>query len=657
VAKNLSLRCKKGNVMETPSGFKNNDFSSKEIDLMHFLFERPASSDKEISAAVGFDSITAVVNVTERMKGLGLVRECASYLYELTDLGKCLIGKMTPNALVQRQLDRNFKGLRPLQRNSNGAWVNVEQKAKPHLAVVNKESGFAERSSTSVNRDSTGKSDVEKAATEKAAAEKAAAEKAAAEKAAAEKAAAEKAAAEKAAAEKAAAEKAAAEKAAAEKAAAEKAAAEKAAAEKAAAEKAAAEKAAAEKAAAEKAAAEKAAAEKAAAEKAAAEKAAAEKDAVEKAAAEKVAAEKAAAEKASGSQDRVSSLLKAALSVANEYPECLTERERKELTGVAEGKNAFSCAKQFVVRGFISIKNGKHAITPLGKAALEPLGTLGLMSQCFKTRAEYLIIERCRLENLGVSPIQAAKLLSLSGVETTKSEAAKLMKSLAKRGLVSDISVNGCYYFNAVTRAVSGHKLPRGNDTRKTILALSDNPVVKLCASGELYREEFVLGKEQRSLRDASKAILNAATLPGDESQGGLPASSDQVEMDLENKETEKPCVNEVADDHLKPVVTVDSAEDGSTDSKDDVENEIENEVGEVMAEETKNKYGAALEEVKSVAESAKRTIPAFDDVDDKKLFIKTLRESLFFEKKDGDAAKLLAAIEADYGKISKLQS
>jgi len=607
VAKNLSLRCKKGNVMETPSGFKNNDFSSKEIDLMHFLFERPASSDKEISAAVGFDSITAVVNVTERMKGLGLVRECASYLYELTDLGKCLIGKMTPNALVQRQLDRNFKGLRPLQRNSNGAWVNVEQKAKPHLAVVNKESGFAERSSTSVNRDSTGKSDVEKAATEKAAAEKAAAEKAAAEKAAAEKAAAEKAAAEKAAAEKAAAEK--------------------------------------------------AAAEKAAAEKAAAEKAAAEKDAVEKAAAEKVAAEKAAAEKASGSQDRVSSLLKAALSVANEYPECLTERERKELTGVAEGKNAFSCAKQFVVRGFISIKNGKHAITPLGKAALEPLGTLGLMSQCFKTRAEYLIIERCRLENLGVSPIQAAKLLSLSGVETTKSEAAKLMKSLAKRGLVSDISVNGCYYFNAVTRAVSGHKLPRGNDTRKTILALSDNPVVKLCASGELYREEFVLGKEQRSLRDASKAILNAATLPGDESQGGLPASSDQVEMDLENKETEKPCVNEVADDHLKPVVTVDSAEDGSTDSKDDVENEIENEVGEVMAEETKNKYGAALEEVKSVAESAKRTIPAFDDVDDKKLFIKTLRESLFFEKKDGDAAKLLAAIEADYGKISKLQS
>jgi len=627
VAKNLSLRCKKGNVMETPSGFKNNDFSSKEIDLMHFLFERPASSDKEISAAVGFDSITAVVNVTERMKGLGLVRECASYLYELTDLGKCLIGKMTPNALVQRQLDRNFKGLRPLQRNSNGAWVNVEQKAKPHLAVVNKESGFAERSSTSVNRDSTGKSDVEKAATEKAAAEKAAAEKAAAEKAAAEKAAAEKAAAEKAAAEKAAAEKAAAEKAAAEKAAAEKAAAEK------------------------------AAAEKAAAEKAAAEKAAAEKDAVEKAAAEKVAAEKAAAEKASGSQDRVSSLLKAALSVANEYPECLTERERKELTGVAEGKNAFSCAKQFVVRGFISIKNGKHAITPLGKAALEPLGTLGLMSQCFKTRAEYLIIERCRLENLGVSPIQAAKLLSLSGVETTKSEAAKLMKSLAKRGLVSDISVNGCYYFNAVTRAVSGHKLPRGNDTRKTILALSDNPVVKLCASGELYREEFVLGKEQRSLRDASKAILNAATLPGDESQGGLPASSDQVEMDLENKETEKPCVNEVADDHLKPVVTVDSAEDGSTDSKDDVENEIENEVGEVMAEETKNKYGAALEEVKSVAESAKRTIPAFDDVDDKKLFIKTLRESLFFEKKDGDAAKLLAAIEADYGKISKLQS
>jgi len=622
VAKNLSLRCKKGNVMETPSGFKNNDFSSKEIDLMHFLFERPASSDKEISAAVGFDSITAVVNVTERMKGLGLVRECASYLYELTDLGKCLIGKMTPNALVQRQLDRNFKGLRPLQRNSNGAWVNVEQKAKPHLAVVNKESGFAERSSTSVNRDSTGKSDVEKAATEKAAAEKAAAEKAAAEKAAAEKAAAEKAAAEKAAAEKAAAEKAAAEKAAAEKAAAEK-----------------------------------AAAEKAAAEKAAAEKAAAEKDAVEKAAAEKVAAEKAAAEKASGSQDRVSSLLKAALSVANEYPECLTERERKELTGVAEGKNAFSCAKQFVVRGFISIKNGKHAITPLGKAALEPLGTLGLMSQCFKTRAEYLIIERCRLENLGVSPIQAAKLLSLSGVETTKSEAAKLMKSLAKRGLVSDISVNGCYYFNAVTRAVSGHKLPRGNDTRKTILALSDNPVVKLCASGELYREEFVLGKEQRSLRDASKAILNAATLPGDESQGGLPASSDQVEMDLENKETEKPCVNEVADDHLKPVVTVDSAEDGSTDSKDDVENEIENEVGEVMAEETKNKYGAALEEVKRVAESAKRTIPAFDDVDDKKLFIKTLRESLFFEKKDGDAAKLLAAIEADYGKISKLQS
>ena len=537
MAKNLSLRCKKGNVMETPSGFKNNDFSSKEIDLMHFLFERPASSDKEISAAVGFDSITAVVNVTERMKGLGLVRECASYLYELTDLGKCLIGKMTPNALVQRQLDRNFKGLRPLQRNSNGAWGNVEQKAKPHLAVVNKESGFAERSSTSVNRDGTGKSDVEKAATEKAA------------------------------------------------------------------------------------------------------------------------AEKAAAEKANGSQDRVSSLLKAALSVANEYPECLTEREREELTGVAEGKNAFSCAKQFVVRGFISIKNGKHAITPLGKAALEPLGTLGLMSQCFKTRAEYLIIERCRLENLGVSPIQAAKLLSLSGVETTKSEAAELMESLAKRGLVSDISVNGCYYFNAVTRAVSGHKLPRGNDTRKTILALSDNPVVKLCASGELYREEFVLGKEQRSLRDASKAILNAATLPGDESQGGLPASSDQVEMDLENKDTEKPCVNEVTDDHLKPVVTVDSAEDGSTDSKDDVENEIENEVGEVMAEETKNKYGAALEEVKRVAESAKRTIPTFDDVDDKKLFIKTLRESLFFEKKDGDAAKLLAAIEADYGKISKLQS
>ena len=562
MAKNLSLRCKKGNVMETPSGFKNNDFSSKEIDLMHFLFERPASSDKEISAAVGFDSITAVVNVTERMKGLGLVRECASYLYELTDLGKCLIGKMTPNALVQRQLDRNFKGLRPLQRNSNGAWGNVEQKAKPHLAVVNKESGFAERSSTSVNRDSTGKSDVEKAAAEKAAVEKAAAEKAAAEKAAAEK-----------------------------------------------------------------------------------------------AAAEKAAAEKAAAEKASGSQDRVSSLLKAALSVANEYPECLTEREREELTGVAEGKNAFSCAKQFVVRGFISIKNGKHAITPLGKAALEPLGTLGLMSQCFKTRAEYLIIERCRLENLGVSPIQAAKLLSLSGVETTKSEAAELMESLAKRGLVSDISVNGCYYFNAVTRAVSGHKLPRGNDTRKTILALSDNPVVKLCASGELYREEFVLGKEQRSLRDASKAILNAATLPGDESQGGLPASSDQVEMDLENKDTEKPCVNEVADDHLKPVVTVDSAEDGSTDSKDDVENEIENEVGEVMAEETKNKYGAALEEVKRVAESAKRTIPTFDDVDDKKLFIKTLRESLFLEKKDGDAAKLLAAIEADYGKISKLQS
>jgi len=617
VAKNLSLRCKKGNVMETPSGFKNNDFSSKEIDLMHFLFERPASSDKEISAAVGFDSITAVVNVTERMKGLGLVRECASYLYELTDLGKCLIGKMTPNALVQRQLDRNFKGLRPLQRNSNGAWGNVEQKAKPHLAVVNKESGFAERSSTSVNRDSTGKSDVEKAAAEKAAVEKAAAEKAAAEKAAAEKAAAEKAAAEKAAAEKAAAEKAAAEKAAAEK----------------------------------------AAAEKAAAEKAAAEKDAVEKAAAEKVAAEKVAAEKAAAEKASGSQDRVSSLLKAALSVANEYPECLTEREREELTGVAEGKNAFSCAKQFVVRGFISIKNGKHAITPLGKAALEPLGTLGLMSQCFKTRAEYLIIERCRLENLGVSPIQAAKLLSLSGVETTKSEAAELMESLAKRGLVSDISVNGCYYFNAVTRAVSGHKLPRGNDTRKTILALSDNPVVKLCASGELYREEFVLGKEQRSLRDASKAILNAATLPGDESQGGLPASSDQVEMDLENKDTEKPCVNEVADDHLKPVVTVDSAEDGSTDSKDDVENEIENEVGEVMAEETKNKYGAALEEVKRVAESAKRTIPTFDDVDDKKLFIKTLRESLFFEKKDGDAAKLLAAIEADYGKISKLQS
>ena len=612
MAKNLSLRCKKGNVMETPSGFKNNDFSSKEIDLMHFLFERPASSDKEISAAVGFDSITAVVNVTERMKGLGLVRECASYLYELTDLGKCLIGKMTPNALVQRQLDRNFKGLRPLQRNSNGAWGNVEQKAKPHLAVVNKESGFAERSSTSVNRDGTGKSDVEKAATEKAAAEKAAAEKAAAEKAAAEKAAAEKAAAEKAAAEKAAAEKAAAEK---------------------------------------------AAAEKAAAEKAAAEKAAAEKAAAEKAAAEKAAAEKAAAEKANGSQDRVSSLLKAALSVANEYPECLTEREREELTGVAEGKNAFSCAKQFVVRGFISIKNGKHAITPLGKAALEPLGTLGLMSQCFKTRAEYLIIERCRLENLGVSPIQAAKLLSLSGVETTKSEAAELMESLAKRGLVSDISVNGCYYFNAVTRAVSGHKLPRGNDTRKTILALSDNPVVKLCASGELYREEFVLGKEQRSLRDASKAILNAATLPGDESQGGLPASSDQVEMDLENKDTEKPCVNEVTDDHLKPVVTVDSAEDGSTDSKDDVENEIENEVGEVMAEETKNKYGAALEEVKRVAESAKRTIPTFDDVDDKKLFIKTLRESLFFEKKDGDAAKLLAAIEADYGKISKLQS
>ena len=537
MAKNLSLRCKKGNVMETPSGFKNNDFSSKEIDLMHFLFERPASSDKEISAAVGFDSITAVVNVTERMKGLGLVRECASYLYELTDLGKCLIGKMTPNALVQRQLDRNFKGLRPLQRNSNGAWGNVEPKAKPHLAVVNKESGFAERSSTSVNRDNTGKSDVEKAAAEKAA------------------------------------------------------------------------------------------------------------------------AEKAAAEKASGSQDRVSSLLKAALSVANEYPECLTEREREELTGVAEGKNAFSCAKQFVVRGFISIKNGKHAITALGKAALEPLGTLGLMSQCFKTRAEYLIIERCRLENLGVSPIQAAKLLSLSGVETTKSEASELMESLAKRGLVSDISVNGCYYFNAVTRAVSGHKLPRGNDTRKTILALSDNPVVKLCASGELYREEFVLGKEQRSLRDASKAILNASTLPGDESQGGLPASSDQVEMDLENKETEKPCVNEVADDHLKPVVTVDSAEDGSTDSKDDVENEIENEVGEVMAEETKNKYGAALEEVKRVAESAKRTIPNFDDVDDKKLFIKTLRESLFFEKKDGDAAKLLAAIEADYGKISKLQS
>ena len=587
MAKNLSLRCKKGNVMETPSGFKNNDFSSKEIDLMHFLFERPASSDKEISAAVGFDSITAVVNVTERMKGLGLVRECASYLYELTDLGKCLIGKMTPNALVQRQLDRNFKGLRPLQRNSNGAWGNVEQKAKPHLAVVNKESGFAERSSTSVNRDSTGKSDVEKAAAEKAAVEKAAAEKAAAEKAAAEK----------------------------------------------------------------------AAAEKAAVEKAAAEKAAAEKAAAEKAAAEKAAAEKAAAEKASGSQDRVSSLLKAALSVANEYPECLTEREREELTGVAEGKNAFSCAKQFVVRGFISIKNGKHAITPLGKAALEPLGTLGLMSQCFKTRAEYLIIERCRLENLGVSPIQAAKLLSLSGVETTKSEAAELMESLAKRGLVSDISVNGCYYFNAVTRAVSGHKLPRGNDTRKTILALSDNPVVKLCASGELYREEFVLGKEQRSLRDASKAILNAATLPGDESQGGLPASSDQVEMDLENKDTEKPCVNEVADDHLKPVVTVDSAEDGSTDSKDDVENEIENEVGEVMAEETKNKYGAALEEVKRVAESAKRTIPTFDDVDDKKLFIKTLRESLFLEKKDGDAAKLLAAIEADYGKISKLQS
>ena len=581
MAKNLSLRCKKGNVMETPSGFKNNDFSSKEIDLMHFLFERPASSDKEISAAVGFDSITAVVNVTERMKGLGLVRECASYLYELTDLGKCLIGKMTPNALVQRQLDRNFKGLRPLQRNSNGAWGNVEQKAKPHLAVVNKESGFAERSSTSVNRDSTGKSDVEKAAAEKAAVEKAAAEKAAAEKAAAEK---------------------------------------------------------------------------AAAEKAAAEKDAVEKAAAEKVAAEKVAAEKAAAEKASGSQDRVSSLLKAALSVANEYPECLTEREREELTGVAEGKNAFSCAKQFVVRGFISIKNGKHAITPLGKAALEPLGTLGLMSQCFKTRAEYLIIERCRLENLGVSPIQAAKLLSLSGVETTKSEAAELMESLAKRGLVSDISVNGCYYFNAVTRAVSGHKLPRGNDTRKTILALSDNPVVKLCASGELYREEFVLGKEQRSLRDASKAILNAATLPGDESQGGLPASSDQVEMDLENKDTEKPCVNEVADDHLKPVVTVDSAEDGSTDSKDDVENEIENEVGEVMAEETKNKYGAALEEVKRVAESAKRTIPTFDDVDDKKLFIKTLRESLFFEKKDGDAAKLLAAIEADYGKISKLQ-
>lgn len=125
--------------------------------------------------------------------------------------------------------------------------------------------------------------------------------------------------------------------------------------------------------------------------------------------------------------------------------------------------------------------------------------------------------------------------------------------------------------------------------------------------------------------------------------------------MDFENKDMEKFCVNEVVDDYLKFVVIVDSVEDGSIDLKDDVENEIENEVGEVMVEEMKNKYGVVFEEVKCVVESVKCIIFIFDDVDDKKLFIKILCESFFFEKKDGDVVKLFVVIEVDYGKILKL--
>lgn len=99
------------------------EFTESEIDVLHFLYERPLSSMKNIVEAVTtIRSPVSAENVISRLKKLSMIVVKREVLFSLSEIGKSVIGKIEPNKFIEKEIERRGLPTTPLHRRNNYKW-------------------------------------------------------------------------------------------------------------------------------------------------------------------------------------------------------------------------------------------------------------------------------------------------------------------------------------------------------------------------------------------------------------------------------------------------------------------------------------------------------------------------------------------------------
>ena len=102
--------------------------NSNEIDVMFFLFDRPASSAKEVVAGVtSLSSFVAFDNLITKLKRMSFVTVQRDVLYSLSELGKVLIGKTEPNDYLKKDIERRGLTGVSFKRETSYVWGSEQE--------------------------------------------------------------------------------------------------------------------------------------------------------------------------------------------------------------------------------------------------------------------------------------------------------------------------------------------------------------------------------------------------------------------------------------------------------------------------------------------------------------------------------------------------
>lgn len=111
--------------------------SAKDIDVMHFLFEHPTSTEKLILDGVCvIDDANELSLVLDSLKSKGLTRVHLDSLYALTELGEVVIGKREANTFLASEVIRRRLPQSGCARAYTYRWGDKAGRPAPTLQVV-----------------------------------------------------------------------------------------------------------------------------------------------------------------------------------------------------------------------------------------------------------------------------------------------------------------------------------------------------------------------------------------------------------------------------------------------------------------------------------------------------------------------------------------